>query len=199
MAILTTSDLSRMAGQEYKSVRFAKSLTDAVRLEKSFVDIKYDIFLSHSYLDRDTVEKLNYVLEEELGLSVYVDWIENPELNRESVTPETARSLRSAMDRSSSLLYAISTSASASKWMPWELGYSDAKHGRVAVLPIEKSSTASTAYRSQEFVGLYPRVERDKMANDTSGKDYLWAYDPRKSTRYSRFDYWLKNGDLLDH
>ena len=199
MAILTTSDLSRMAGQEYKSVRFAKSLTDSVRLEKSVAVTKYDIFLSHSYLDRDTIEKLNYVLEEELGLSVYVDWIENPDLDRESVTPETAGSLRSAMDRSSSLLYAISTSASDSKWMPWELGYSDARHGRVAVLPIEKSSTASTAYKSQEFIGLYPYIDRETMTNDRSGKKYFWANDPRKSTRYSLFDDWLKNGVLLDH
>ena len=199
MAILTESDLSRMVGQGYKSVRYAESLRKSVRLEESAAEPQYDIFLSHSYLDRDTIEKLNYVLEEELGLSVYVDWIENPDLSRSSVTPETAGSLRSAMDRSSSLIYAISTSASESKWMPWELGYSDAKHGRVAILPIEKSSIATTAYKSQEFIGLYPYIDIETTDNDRSGKRYFWVNDPRKSTRYSLFDNWLGNGILFDH
>jgi hypothetical protein len=54
------------------------------------------------------------------------------------------------MDKSASLLYAVSDNSSESKWMPWELGYSDALHGRVAVVPITDQETATESYRPDQ-------------------------------------------------
>jgi hypothetical protein len=43
--------------------------------------------------------------------------------------------------------------------MPWELGYFDGlRQGRVAILPLVSSSEAS--FSGQEYLGLYPVVER---------------------------------------
>lgn len=149
----------------------------------------YDIFLSHSYLDKDTILQLNYLLEEVFGFSVYVDWIENPGLDRQNVTAETAEELKSAMDRSETLIYAISSKSSSSKWMPWELGYSDARHGRVAVLPIDDVEQTVVAYNHQEFVFIYPIAD---YAEGPAKKKFFWVNDQTDPTRYISLDKWIK-------
>jgi hypothetical protein len=195
MPLLSKSELNRLVGQEYQSVKFSKSLEKAVTDE---IDHKktYDVFLSHSYLDRETVFKLNYLLEERLGLDVFVDWIENPDLDRSQVTPETAAQLRGVMDRCKTLVYAISANSAGSKWMPWELGYSDARHGRVAVLPISDYQSTTAAYMNQEFLGLYPYIDIDDSVN---GNRYLWIKDPQNRHKYALFHFWPYGVDLKVH
>ena len=92
----------------------------------------YDVFLSHSYEDARIVKLIKEMLEES-GLQVYVDWIEDEHLDRGRVTSNTASILRRRMDRCSSLIYLTSQSAEGSVWMPWELGYMDARTGKVVV------------------------------------------------------------------
>lgn len=75
----------------------------------------FDIFLSHSFLDKEVVKGLYNTLTEQ-GFSVYVDWIVDSDLNRSFVTKESAEKIRKRMDQSRSLLYAISTNAEMSKW-----------------------------------------------------------------------------------
>lgn len=174
-----------------------KSMTDAAA-ERS-ADKEYDVFLSHSYSDRETILQVNYFLEEMMGLDVFVDWIEKPALDRSAVTPKTAAEMRDVMDRCATLIFAVSTTSSTSKWMPWELGYSDAKHGRVAVLPIADSASTVVAYRNQEFVGIYPYIEYDPKSGDNSGNKYLWVHDPLNPRTYSLFSNWKRTGILSNH
>jgi hypothetical protein len=63
------------------------------------------------------------VFLEDEGLSVYVDSVVDPQLDREKVTVDTAELLRGRMNRSRFLLYTTSTASTQSRWMPWELGY----------------------------------------------------------------------------
>jgi len=104
------------------------------RNDFSYLEL-YDVFLSHSFDDARIVKLVKEMLEEQ-GQKVYVDWIEDDHLDRGGVTTETAAVLRSRMNRCSSLIYLTSQSAESSLWMPWELGYMDAKTGKVAVAPI---------------------------------------------------------------
>jgi hypothetical protein len=60
---------------------------------------KFDVFLSHSFLDAQLVGGTRNWLRD-LGLSVYVYWIEDRQLDRESVTSETATLLRSRLQLS---------------------------------------------------------------------------------------------------
>src|SRR4051812_44741139 len=76
----------------------------------------YDIFLSHSSSDAEIVMGLKLVIED-LGFSVYVDWIEDPKLNRAQVNKTTALLLKARMRQCKSLIYAFSENASNSKWM----------------------------------------------------------------------------------
>ena len=98
----------------------------------------------------------------QMGKEVYVDWIEDRQLSRSSVTPETAETLRQRMNQSSRLLYLATDNASSSKWMPWELGYFDGlKSGKVAILPLVDYSFSS--FKGQEYLGLYPALDKDDL------------------------------------
>ena len=116
----------------------------------------FDVFLSHSSNDAVLIGGIKQLLQN-LGLTVYVDWIDDPELDRKHVTVRTAGWLRRRMMQSASLVYADTPSAGDSVWMPWELGYADGLHGRVAVLPVVTAS--DDEYDGREFVGLYRKIE----------------------------------------
>ncbi len=118
----------------------------------------FDIFLSHSAEDAEVIAGLKAMLERD-GLSVYVDWLEDPQADRSRVTPQTAHMLRTRMNSSRYLLYASSTASSSSKWMPWELGYFDGRRpGHVGILPIV--ATSDSPFKGLEYLGLYPLIER---------------------------------------
>lgn len=117
----------------------------------------FDIFLSHSSEDAEVIAGVKVMLERE-ALSVYVDWLEDPQLDRSHVTPATAEMLRNRMSHARFFVYASSTASSRSRWMPWELGYFDGRRpGRVGILPI--IATAGSVFYVQEYLGLYPTIE----------------------------------------
>jgi hypothetical protein len=118
----------------------------------------YDVFLSHAYQDADTIYGVKSIIES-LGLSVYVDWIDDAGLDRSRVTAKTAQVLRERMKTSSCLVYAHSANAAHSVWMPWELGYFDAFNpSHVWILPLVSESDSE--FKGQEYLGLYPPLEK---------------------------------------
>ncbi|HWR14028.1 MAG TPA: TIR domain-containing protein [Terriglobales bacterium] len=103
----------------------------------------YDVFLSHSKEDAELILGVKAILEGN-GLSVYVDWVDDPQLDRSNVTAETANVLRKRMRSCRQFVFATSENSPKSVWMPWELGYYDGyKNGSVSmiqnpeVVPIE--------------------------------------------------------------
>lgn len=150
---------------------------------------KYDIFLSHSFADAKQILGLKLSIEE-LGYSVYVDWIEDRQMSRSSVSRKTAETLRNRMKNCSCLLYATSENSSTSTWMPWELGYFDGIKGQVAILPVTDFSSNSWQYEGKEYLGLYPYVMKEKISGED--KMALWVMDSSKS--YVYFEAWLKHG-----
>ena len=120
--------------------------------------VLFDIFLSHSSLDQLQVLGI-YQLLIQRGYQVYLDQVCDPYLVRTHVTPMTARVIRYRMVQSKSLFVATSSNVSQSKWVPWELGFSDGWNGKAAVLPILARNVAS--FNGQEYFGIYPEV-RDR-------------------------------------
>jgi hypothetical protein len=119
---------------------------------------EYDIFLSHASLDAEVIAGVKIILEQE-GRTVYVDWIEDIQLDRSRVTVATARRLRARMRKCKSLIFASSEASPNSKWMPWELGFFDGhKPGRVVIMPLVE--TTGDTFRGQEYLGLYPNLQR---------------------------------------
>lgn len=111
----------------------------------------YDIFLSHSFQDADLILGFTKELEKR-GYSVYVDWIEDGQLDRSNVNTATANQLKFRMKHCKCLLYISTDNSSFSKWMPWELGYFDGMKGKIAVVPVVDSDTFKGPYKGQEYL-----------------------------------------------
>lgn len=145
---------------------------------------QFDIFLSHSFNDQELILGIMMSLED-LGYSVYVDWMHDEQLNRDKVTSETAQVLRRRMNMSKSLFFATTAGSSSSKWMPWELGYMDGHNGKAAILPVAQERTST--YSGQEYLGVYPYVQQNPAISDPRPR--LWIH--QSPSKYVSFADWL--------
>ncbi len=185
MAILRKSDLIQKYNKKQSKLlsESSEKRYAASRLkehgEKFNQFLNYDIFLSHSYDDARIIKQIKEMLEDR-GYSVYVDWIEDCHLNRNNVNTHTAGLLRNRMNCCASLIYVTSESAEKSVWMPWELGYMDARTGRVAVAPIFNEDDGD--FNGREYLGLYPYLD---LTNDS-------FYIHRTHIEWVNFKDWMK-------
>ena len=161
----------------------SRSLREA--MTKAAATDTFDVFLSHARADEDVVYGTKLELES-YGFSVYVDWIDDPQLDRSHVTRKTALALRRRMRQCRSLLYLHTENSSHSKWMPWELGYFDGRAGRVAILPVVEDDAEE--FTGVEYVGIYPYL--DEMENKR-GTLRLWVNRPGSRTVYAPLGAWL--------
>jgi hypothetical protein len=168
MTYFTKSEARAAAARTRGLQKSAGKTSDRILRESinaAVVTDTFDIFLSHSIADAEIVLGIKQLLEE-TGLKVYVDWVEDAQLDRRAVTKETAAALRQRMKQSKSLIYLSSDNSSSSKWMPWELGYFDGfKPDCVAIMPVLDHPTDS--FNGQEYLGLYPIVQKDTYKNGT--------------------------------
>ena len=149
---------TKAEARSFASTKIQKSATrDSRRILREEVraatnEDRFDIFLSHASADGDLILGVKSLLES-FGFKVYVDWVDDPQLDRSKVSKESADLLRRRMRQSKSLVWAATEAASDSKWMPWELGYFDGfKPNQVAVLPLVDNS--SDTFRGQEYLNL---------------------------------------------
>lgn len=168
---------------------FAMDSSEDVR-ESVSASKKFDIFLSHSYEDRDAVQGLVDVLTGEFRLSVYVDWIVDPNLNRARVNRETAEVLRNRLKHCRCLWYVTSIDAEHSRWMPWETGLADGDTGKVAICPLVEGEIYD--FHGLEYLSLYPYVDIAKGVG--SSQRMLWINESRE--KYCSFDSWLNKNAL---
>ena len=158
MGLFTVDDA--YAAADRASTLKGRAFDSAINEDRKIASgrIKFDVFLSHSSSDKRFVFGARRLLEEQ-GLTAYVDWIDDPQLDRTQVSTATASTIRTRLKQSDSLLYATSTNSSSSKWMPWEIGYFDGLRGdRIAIFPLLR--TASATFVGQEYLGLYPYIEK---------------------------------------
>lgn len=154
MTYFTLSE-ARRAGEH--SATFNASGALGVLRKEAAAPGPFDIFLSHSFRDKTIVLGVKRILERS-GRTVYVDWIDDPLLDRTRVSASTADHLRRRMQACRSLVYAASSAAQDSKWMPWELGYFDGRKGPEAVAVMRLPEAVGRPV-GQEYLDLYPQVE----------------------------------------
>jgi len=130
-----------------------------------------------------------YITLSNYGLKVYVDWIVDPQLDRANITKKSANLIRQRMKSSKTLLLGISTNASISKWMPWELGFMDAHTGKCAIVPVSRELTTKESYQGFEYLKLYPFI---KEQPNRAGDDKLWVIE--EADKYIVFEDWFKDG-----
>jgi hypothetical protein len=186
MGIYTSTYLKNLASE--KSQLFESRQYTARRDRKD----DFDIFLSHSFLDKQEVKGL-YIELTSLGFSVYVDWIIDPQLDRTNVTKESAELIRRRMKSSRSLLLAISENAEMSKWMPWELGYVDGNTNKCAIIPVTRKTYGQSVFKGREYLKLYPFVKKTALSYHADEK--LCVVESEYA--YSDIHNWIRTG-LVD-
>ncbi len=184
MTFFKKSEIKNYADRKIRSRSFTAASTILRESELLHTNGKsYDIFLSHSSKDADIVLGVKAFLEDQ-GYAVYVDWLEDTQLDRTRVTPETADILRSRMRVCSSLIFVATENASSSKWMPWELGYFDGyRENMISIFPVLEDW--KNTFDGQEYLGLYPVVE---AVHTNYGKSYIVRRkSSSRSTDLSKF------------
>lgn len=187
MALFTEATIRKRAQVELRRTGIIKKAEQLIVESASAYSAAkhYDIFLSHSIRDADLILGMKGTLED-LGYSVYVDWVDDPQLDRSKVTPVTAAKLRQRMDSSASLFFVTTANADGSKWMPWECGYFDGRKEKVAIVPIQIVSN-DNSFSGQEYLGLYPYVVQQK---NTRNEETLWIH--KSNLSYVSYDIWVK-------
>lgn len=146
----------------------------------------YDVFLSHSYLDKVQVLSLVKLFNNH-HFSVYVDWIEDKQLDRNNVNEKTADLLRNRMKQSRCLSYLTTKNITNSKWCPWELGYFDGlKQSKCCILPVMEYGSK---FNGQEYLGLYPYLEYASLAGVDTGCNFYICNKTR--TKFIKLRDWI--------
>ena len=184
--MLTTGSVRARAQRETLHRFSAASLLEE-QMRKQASQTRHDIFLSHSFEDKELILGVALTLED-LGFSVYLDWRDDPSLDRRHVTNVTAEKLRSRIKTSKCLFYSTTENSSNSKWMPWELGFKDGDNSRAAILPVQSSTP--TTFQGQEYLGIYPYAVQQA---DTAGKERIWIH--RAPSIYVVFESWLNGSE----
>ncbi|WP_020182646.1 TIR domain-containing protein [Methylotenera sp. 1P/1] len=189
MALFTEGTIRQRAKVEIAKSSVTKKAAEIIMEENASLKLTtYDIFLSHSFHDAELILGMKGVLED-LGYTIYVDWIEDPFLDRTKVSSKTAEILRQRMNFCKSLFYVTTTNSENSKWMPWECGYFDGKKEKVAIVPVLKESS-SNSYSGQEYLGLYPYIV--KQSSNTN-KELLWTR--LDNNNYVSYDTWVSTSN----
>jgi hypothetical protein len=190
MSLFIESDVRARAKQEIKKYAFIKTASQIiVESVGKYKQIQsYDVFLSHSMEDAELILGIKSIIED-LGYSVYVDWINDTELDRNQVSKETAKKLKDRMNSSKSLFFVTTKNADNSRWMPWECGYFDGKKEKVAIVPVKEKSFTNE-YVGQEYLGLYPYIIKHRAKN---GNEMLYVlYNENDSESY---DDWVDSSN----
>lgn len=160
-----------------RSGSLTASAARTTMIQESVARARYDYFLCHAKLDERLIKAIRDRLTAR-GYAVYVDWIDDAHLDRESVSAQTAETLRRRMDSSDALLFVSTQASTKSAWMPWELGYFDGSKGpeHIGIVPIINTQS-SRPHQGQEYLDLYPQFQAedltarsDFVVTDTSGR-----------------------------
>ncbi len=145
-----------------------------------------DLFLSHSHLDRPALDQVEDFFST-FGATAYRDV--DDDLLPTSPSGTTAHTLRDRIANCRRFVVATSANVRTSRWIPWELGYADAKKGleNIALLPIAPDA-AVTAVVEQEYLAIYPVIERIRLQGQD--KERWCVKDPRDGTWWT-IEQWL--------
>ena len=113
------------------------------------------------------------MLLEEQGIDLYVDWKDH---SMPAVTnAETAKNIQARIKRSDLFLFLATSDSMSSRWCPWEIGYGDASHKKVIIIP---TSDGYHEYGS-EYLSLYAKIDDGTLASDGSFGYFLTEANQR--------------------
>lgn len=175
MSFISEHELKSRALRKFSS-GMEKNASTILTENNNKVRSQFDVFISHSTDDADLILGLVEILKD-FGLKSYVDWLDDPLMDRKNVNTVTARILRHRIKQSKCLLYAYSENSTNSKWMPWELGYADGEIRKVVICPI--SNKPGGTFKLEEYLGIYPYLEYFELSNLPDFGKRFWIYGLR--------------------
>lgn len=135
-----------------KSANWLNESISAKNRLKRFNEVT--IFLSHKHDEteylKDAIAFLN-----SLGVSVYVDWLD--EGMPKTTSGLTAQRIKKKIIEMNKFILLATEGAISSKWCNWELGYGDAKKYpiNIAILPVKENISN---YTGSEYLQIYPYI-----------------------------------------
>lgn len=112
-------------------------------------------FLCHSHKDRDLAEKMQQYFSSK-GWNVYIDWKDAS--MPETPNRETADKIQERIKQSKWFLFLATANSMASRWCPWELGYSDGVKGKDSIIILPTNDSSGVTY-GNEYMQLYRRID----------------------------------------
>ena len=181
MPLYTTAYLKQLASNNTSTIQ------NRILTESRKIHTEFDIFLCHRFSDKDIIRGIYYELTKQ-GFSVYVDWIIDPQLDRNNVTKASAELVRTRLKASKSLLFAISDNVQMSRWMPWELGYVDGNTNLCAIFPVSENDMTQYTFKRAEYLLLYPYIKRAEIERYSPE-----LYVTESANNYVSFRNWVRN------
>ena len=129
--MILTEDVIKDASKEAKK----SAMYESVMIEKALrfdATEQYDLFVSHSFKDKDLVIGLKHLFNK-AGYKVYIDWIDDAQLDRTCVDENTTIIIKNRMKSCKALTYIPTVNTPSSKWCPWELGLGDGMVNKVCI------------------------------------------------------------------
>ena len=181
--MILTEDVIKAASKEARSYLLQEGVTFEKSLRFDAAE-QYDLFISHSFKDKDLVVGLKHLFKK-AGYKVYIDWIDDAQLDRNRVNEYTASTIKNRMKSCKALTYVSTENTPSSQWCPWELGLGDGMLNKVCILPVMKGD-----YKGQEYLSLYPYLRYAEYA-DKAVYDF-WLYDQNDQKKYILLKTWIR-------
>lgn len=181
MAILTESEF-KSASRSLSGISSYVTLNESRKFSSTSAGT--NIFLSHSHTNYNLVLEAKEFFQN-LGISIYVDWAD--ETMPERPNGVTASKIKVKIIQNDKFILLATNSAVKSKWCNWEVGIGDTYKYSKKKLAIFPLSDNSGHWEGNEYLQLYPRIERNRTrAGDLAY--FIWHPDGT----YETLEAWLK-------
>jgi hypothetical protein len=148
-------------------------------LQRKSLSNKKTLFLSHSHEDRDIVEDaIAFLLT--IGIYAYVDWLD-PTMPK-TTSGSTAQKIKERIQLCELFVVLLTENSRESKWVPWELGFADAKKRNqdISIFPIKRNyGTTDSNFDGLEYMQLYQRISLGNLRS--TGQDIAAVFSPNTS------------------
>jgi hypothetical protein len=193
MAIITESEFRNIANEKSGYSGLNGYATESRTFSKSTSTTS--IFLSHSHQDKDKVEQAK-IFFENLGISIYVDWMDNTMPERTNGT--TANRIKSKIIENHKFVMLATNNAVSSKWCNWEVGIGDTfklAKDNIAILGLADNNRH---WNGNEYLQIYPSIEyqsgntKNNFGNYIPKGYYILYPSINDSRRYKTLEEWLR-------
>lgn len=185
MALIKRSELSSVEASEFHDLYVKTAAVELIadNLAGFVANKEFDVHLCHAFLDALEAKTLRDWLAAE-GLSVYVDRMDDATVNEEQASPMRRDLLAERFKNCKAIVFVTSEDWTHSVWMPWHMGYFDALGYKVAVLPIHDGELDKAEFKGQEYLGIYPYIDRGPIGDDTGIHFRIRHQDPSSPLKY---------------